>query len=62
MLVKYWIKEKLAGLCKSLLKLCDVLTLSKSLLMVLRKWSEGFIRDGQGNPLRAKNCKKRNAG
>ena len=62
MLVKYWIKEKLAGLCESLLKLCDVLTLSKSLLMVLRKWSEGFIRDGQGNPLRAKNCKKRNAG
>jgi hypothetical protein len=31
---------------------------SKSLLTVLRKWSEGFISDGQGNPLRAKNCSK----
>jgi hypothetical protein len=32
--------------------------LSKSLFIVLRKWSEGFINDGQGNPLKAKNCEK----
>jgi hypothetical protein len=39
-----------------LLNYGGVLTLSKSLLTVLRKWSEGFMSDGQGNPLRAKNC------
>lgn len=32
------------------------LTLSKSELMHRRKWSEGFLRAGQGNPAWAKNC------
>jgi hypothetical protein len=31
-------------------------TLSKSELTPLRKWSEGFLRGGQGKPVWAKNC------
>lgn len=34
------------------------LTLSKSEFMHLRKWSDGFLRAGQGNPASAKNCVK----
>ena len=32
-------------------------TLSKSELMHLRKWSDGFLKAGQGKPTCAKNCK-----
>lgn len=33
------------------------LTLSKSELIHLKKWSDGFLKAGQGNPACAKNCK-----
>jgi len=31
-------------------------TSSKSLLIVLRKWSDGLLRCGHGKPFRVKNC------
>lgn len=33
------------------------LTLSKSEFIHLKKWSDGFLKAGQGNPAWAKNCK-----
>lgn len=32
-------------------------TMSKSEFMQRRKWSDGFLRLGHGNPTSAKNCK-----
>ena len=33
--------------------------MSKSELTHLRKWSDGFLRGGQGKPAEAKNCSRR---
>lgn len=43
-----------------LLELSTTVSSSKSLLIVLRKWSDGLLRRGHGKPFRVKNCNARN--
>jgi hypothetical protein len=41
-----------------MLEFIGVYTSSKSLLIVLRKWSDGLLRCAHGKPFRVKNCKE----
>lgn len=55
------IKECICGHTRIL---CDpfnvAVTMSKSELIHRRKWSDGFLLLGHGNPASAKNCKVQN--